>query len=35
MCNAAEQIDLPRPTRLDQNVLGLVTELSGEDVVDF
>lgn len=35
MCNAAEQIDLPRLTRLDQNVLGLVTELSGEDVVDF
>jgi hypothetical protein len=35
MCNAAEQVDLPRLTCLDQDTLGLVTKLSGEDVVDF
>lgn len=31
--NAAEQVDLPRLASLDESLLGLVAELSGEDAV--
>lgn len=31
--HAAEQVDLPRLTSLDQSLLGLVAELGGEDAV--
>lgn len=33
--DAAEQVDLPGLTSLDQGALGLVTKLGGEDGVDL
>lgn len=35
VANTAEEVDLPRLARLDQSVLGLMTELGGEDAVGF
>lgn len=33
--DTAEEVDLPGLAGLDQDILGLVTELSGEDLVDL
>lgn len=33
--HAAEQVDLPRQTGLDQGILRLVAKLGGEDLVDL
>jgi hypothetical protein len=35
MANAAEEVDLPRLGSLDENILRLMTELGGEDLVDL
>jgi hypothetical protein len=35
VANAAEEVNLPRLGSLDKNILGLVTELGGEDLVDL